>query len=136
MSSGGGWRVSAQLALMGGGRGRGGIGASTQVTCSGSQGTLCPCSPLMTRVGRSWNSPAVANDPRSSSLMTPWVPGSLAYCCLFPAVVPGRCNRQGPITKSPSEGETGCIFLPLEIFRDHRLLCFDNFNLSPFKESV
>ncbi len=38
--------------------------------------------------------------------MTFWVPGSLAYCCLFPAVVPGRCNRQGPITKSPSEGET------------------------------
>ncbi len=38
--------------------------------------------------------------------MTLWVPGSLAYCCLFPAVVPGRCNRQGPITKSPSEGET------------------------------
>ena len=44
--------------------------------------------------------------PRSSSLMTSWVPGSLAYCCLFPAVVPGCCNRQGPITKSPSEGET------------------------------
>ncbi len=38
--------------------------------------------------------------------MTPWVPGSLA-CCIFPAVIPGRCNRQGPITKSPSEGETG-----------------------------
>jgi hypothetical protein len=38
--------------------------------------------------------------------MTSWVPGSLAYCCLFPAVVPGCCNRQGPITKSPSEGET------------------------------
>ena len=44
--------------------------------------------------------------PRSSSLMTSWVPGSLAYCCLFLAVVLGRCNRQGPITKSPSEGET------------------------------
>ncbi len=43
--------------------------------------------------------------PRSSSLMT-WVPGSLACCCLFLAVVLGRCNRQGPITKSPSEGET------------------------------
>ncbi|MFN9981285.1 MAG: hypothetical protein ACK53Y_15275 [bacterium] len=44
--------------------------------------------------------------PRSSSLMTSWVPGSLASCCLFLAVVLGRCNRQGPITKSPSEGET------------------------------
>ena len=43
--------------------------------------------------------------PRSSSLMTSWVPGSLAYCCLFLAVVLGRCNWQGPITKSPSEGE-------------------------------
>ncbi len=34
---------------------------------------------------------------RSSSLMTSWVPGSLASCCLFLAVVLGRCNRQGPI---------------------------------------
>jgi hypothetical protein len=34
------------------------------------------------------------------------VPGSLACCCLFPAVIPSRCNRQGPITKSPSEDET------------------------------
>ncbi len=48
--------------------------------------------------------------PRSSFLMTPWVPGSLACCCLFPAVIPGRCNRQGPITKSPSEGETTGFF--------------------------
>ncbi len=37
-----------------GGRGRGGIGTSTLVTCLGSQGTLCPCSSLMTRVGRPW----------------------------------------------------------------------------------
>ncbi len=47
--------------------------------------------------------------------MTPWVPGSLAYCCLFPAVVPGRCNRQGPITKSPSEGETMMMMMMMQM---------------------
>jgi hypothetical protein len=30
----------------------------------------------------------------------------LLVAVYFPAVIPGRCNRQGPITKSPSEGET------------------------------
>jgi hypothetical protein len=66
MSSGGGWCVSAQLALMGGGGGERGrvVGAGQiLITCPGSQGTLCPCSLLMARVGRSWNSPAVANGP-------------------------------------------------------------------------
>jgi hypothetical protein len=55
MPCGGGWWVSAQLALMGG-RGRGGLWhLRTLVTCLGSQGTLCPCSLLMIRVGRPWN---------------------------------------------------------------------------------
>ncbi len=64
--------------------------------------------------GRPWNPLLLLTGPRSSSLMTPWVPGSLASCCLFPAVVLGRCNRQGPIKKSPSEGETG-INMVLEL---------------------
>ncbi len=55
--------MSAQLALVGGGEGEGGFGTSTLVTCLESQGTLCPCFSLMIRVGRSWNSPAVANGP-------------------------------------------------------------------------
>ena len=65
VSSGGGWWVSAQLALVGGERERGRVVGAGQilVTCPGPQGTLCPCSPLMVRVGRSWNSPAVANGP-------------------------------------------------------------------------
>jgi hypothetical protein len=55
--------VSAQLALMGGERGRVVGAGQILITCPGSQGTLCPCSLLMVRVGRSWNSPAVANGP-------------------------------------------------------------------------
>ncbi len=90
----------------GGERGRVVGAGQILITCPGSQGTLCPCSLLMIRVGRSWNPLLLPPGPRSSSLMTSWVPGSLASCCLFLAVVLGRCNRQGPITKSPSEGET------------------------------
>ena len=56
--------------------------------------------------GRPWNPLLLLTGPRSSSLMTSWVSGSLASCCLFLAVVLGCCNRQGPIKKSPSEGET------------------------------
>ncbi len=81
------------------------------ITCPGLQGTLCPCSLFMIRVGRPWNPLLLLMGPRSSSLMTPWVPGSLASCCLFLVIVLGRCNRQGPIKKSPSEGET----LPIQL---------------------
>jgi hypothetical protein len=38
--------------------------------------------------------------------MIPLVPGSLAFIYLFLVVVLGRCNRQGPIKKSPTEGDT------------------------------
>ncbi len=55
--------MSAQLALVGEERGRVVGAGQILVTCPGSQGTLCPCSPLVVRVGRSWNSPAVANGP-------------------------------------------------------------------------
>jgi len=92
------------------GRGRGGAGApQILITCPGLQGTLCPCSLFMIRVGRPWNPLLLLMGPRSSSLMTSWAPGSLASCCLFLAVVLGRCNRQGLIKKSPSEGETNKI---------------------------
>jgi hypothetical protein len=47
--------------------------------------------------------------PRSSSPMTSLVPGSLAFVYLFLVVVLGRCNRQGPIKKSPSESDTICL---------------------------
>ena len=115
MSSGWGWWVSAQLALVRG-RGRGGAGApQILITCPGLQGTLCPCSLFMIRVGRPWNLLLLLMGPRSSSLMTSWVPGSLASCYLFLVVVLGRCNRPGPIKKSPSEGETSrqCDFFCL-----------------------
>ncbi len=69
MSSGGGWRGSGQLALMGGGRGGEGGGTSTLVTCLGSQGTLCPCSSLMTRVGRPWTLLMLLVGPGPFSLM-------------------------------------------------------------------
>ena len=61
--------------------------------------------------------------PRSSSLMTSWVPGSLASCCLFLAVDLGRCNRQGPIKKSPSEGETPpfTVFCPLKVVTSEKI---------------
>jgi len=52
-----------------GGRGRGGIGTSTLVTCLGSQGTLCPCSSLMIRVGRPWNLLLLVVGPGPISLM-------------------------------------------------------------------
>ena len=39
----------------GGERERGLWHLKTLVTCLGSQGTLCPCSVLMIRVGRPWN---------------------------------------------------------------------------------
>jgi hypothetical protein len=48
--------------------------------------------------------------PRSSSQMTSLVPGSLAFVYLFLVVVLGRCNRQGPIKKSPSESDTKVYF--------------------------
>ena len=35
--------------------------------------------------------------PGSSSPMTSWVPGSLAFIYLFLVIVLGRCDRQGPI---------------------------------------
>ncbi len=87
MSSGGGWRVSAPLALVGG-EGGGGIGTSTLVTCLGSQGTLCPCSPLMTRVGRPWTLLLLLVGPGPISLMHS-----------------ARSN------KSSSEGDTHYVFL-------------------------
>jgi len=63
--------VSAQLALMGG-RGRGGLWhLKTLVTCLGSQGTLCPCSLLMIRVGRPWNLLLLLMGPGPISLMHP-----------------------------------------------------------------
>jgi hypothetical protein len=109
----GGCWVSAQLALMGG-RGRGGLVLVRSLspvpghkvlyahTLSSWSGWVDPGIPLLLPTG-----------PRSSSLMSSWVPGSLASCCLFLAVVLGRCNRQGPIKKSPSEGETAVVkFLP------------------------
>ncbi len=52
-----------------GGRGRGGIGTSTLVTCLGSQGTLCPCSPLMIKVSRPWNLLLLLVGPGPISLM-------------------------------------------------------------------
>ncbi len=108
MSSGGGWWVSAQLALVGG-RGRGGDMAPQPWSPAWCHRVLYVHAPLS---WSGWVDPGILllllTGPRSSSLMTSWVPGSLAYCCLFLAVVHGRCNRQGPITKSPSEGETCC----------------------------
>ncbi len=53
MSSGGGCWVSAQLALMGGERGRVVGAGQILLTCPGSQGTLCPCSLLMVRSNKS-----------------------------------------------------------------------------------
>jgi hypothetical protein len=53
----------------GGGRGRGGIGTPALVTCLGSQGTLCPCSSLMTRVGRPWTLLLLLVGPGPTSLM-------------------------------------------------------------------
>ncbi len=65
----GGWWVSAQLALVGG-RGRGGlVHPKILITCLGSQGTLCPCSLLMIRVGRSWNLLLLLMGPGPFSLM-------------------------------------------------------------------
>ena len=86
MSSGGWCWVSAQRALMGG-RGRGGLWhLKTLVTCLWSQGTLCPCSFLMIRVGRPWNLLLLLMGPGPYSLM------HLA-----------RSN------KSSSEGDTVCL---------------------------
>jgi hypothetical protein len=108
MPCGGGCWVSAQLALMGGGgeEGEGGwcwsdpyhlswVTRNYAHALSSWSGWVNTGIPLLLPTG-----------PRSSSLMTSWVPGSLASCCLFLAVVLGRCNRRGPIKKSPSEGET------------------------------
>ena len=53
----------------GGGEGEGGYGTSTLVTCLGSQGTLCPCSSLMIRVGRPWNLLLLLVGPGPISLM-------------------------------------------------------------------
>ncbi len=98
-------------ACPGGGERERGVGApQILITCPGLQGTLCPCSLFMIRVGRPWNLLLLLMGPRSSSLMTSWVPGSLASCCLFLVVVLGRCNRQGPIKKTPSEGETFVMY--------------------------
>jgi hypothetical protein len=69
MSSEGGCWVSAQLALMGGERERGLWHLKTLVTCLGSQGTLCPCSLLMIRVGRPWNLLLLLMGPGPFSLM-------------------------------------------------------------------
>ncbi len=111
MPCGGGWWVSAQPALVVGGERERGAGApQILITCPKLQGTLCPCSLFMIRVGRPWNPLLLLMGPRSSSLMTSWVRGSLASCHLFLVVVLGRCNRQGPIKESPSEGERHCPF--------------------------
>ncbi len=53
----------------GGGEGEGGYGISTLVTCLGSQGTLCPCSSLMIRLGRPWNLLLLVVGPGPISLM-------------------------------------------------------------------
>jgi hypothetical protein len=91
----------------GGGRGRGGLVLIRSLSpllghkvlyahaLSSWSGWVDPGIPLLLPMGL-----------RSSSLMTSWVPGSLPSCCLFLAVVLGRCNPQGPIEKSPSEGKT------------------------------
>ena len=53
-----------------GGRGRGGLWhLKTLVTCLGSQGSLCPCSLLMIRVGRPWNLLLLLVGPGPISLM-------------------------------------------------------------------
>jgi hypothetical protein len=78
--------------------GRGGIGTSTLVTCLGSQGTLCPCSPLMTRVGRPWTLLLLLVGPGPISLMHS-----------------ARSN------KSSSEGDTPPMFSPLS-----SLLCLSS----------
>ncbi len=52
-----------------GGEGEGGYGTSTLVTCLGSQGTLCPCSSLMIRVGRPRNLLLLLMGPGPISLM-------------------------------------------------------------------
>jgi hypothetical protein len=60
------------LPWWGGGRGRGGlVHLKTLVTCLGSQGTLCPCSLLMIRVGRPWNLLLLLVGPGPFSLMHP-----------------------------------------------------------------
>jgi hypothetical protein len=86
VEGGGGCLYSAQLALMGG-RGKGGLWhLKTLVTCLGSQGTLCPCSLLMIRVGRPWNLLLLLVGPGPFSLMHS-----------------ARSN------KSSSEGDTSCL---------------------------
>jgi len=101
--------VSAQLALVGG---RGGERLVLVRSLSPALGhKVLYAHALSSWSG--WVDPGIPlllpTGPRSSSLMTSWVPGSLASCCLFLAVVLGRCNRQGPITKLPSEGETTIV---------------------------
>ncbi len=105
MPSGGGWWVSAQLALMGG-KGEGGWCWSNPYHLPWVTRYSMPMLSPHDQGGRPWNPLLLLTGPRSCSLMPSWVPGSLASCCLFLAVVLGRCNRQGSIKKSPSEGET------------------------------
>ncbi len=71
----------------------------------------CPLSPALPGKGLGNLVLAVGLlGPRPSSWMIPLVPGSLAFICLFLVVVLSRCNRQGPIKKSPSEGDTPVDF--------------------------
>ncbi len=69
MPCGGGWWVSGQLALVGGERERGAGAPQILITCPGSQGTVCPCSLFMIRVGRPWNPLLLLMGPGSFSLM-------------------------------------------------------------------
>jgi hypothetical protein len=89
----GGGGALPSLPWWGGGDGERGAGAGQMlITCPGSKGTLCPCSLLMIRVGRSWNPLLLLTGPRSSSLLTSWVPGPLAvyFLPLFLVAVIGK----------------------------------------------
>ncbi len=90
----GGDRFLAQAALKGGERGKG--------------VTPCSLSPALPGKGlRTFAFTEQVPGPGSSSLMMMMMVPGPPCPISSPVVVMGRCDRQGPITNSPSEGETG-----------------------------
>ena len=65
----GGVRVFCPECPDGGGRRGGQVVPRIAVTCPGSQGTSCPCSPFMTRVEVPGSSLVLCLGPRPSSLL-------------------------------------------------------------------
>jgi hypothetical protein len=91
--------VSAQPALLGGGGGERGLMHPVPYHLPFLEKGLGTLALVVSLLG-----------PRSSSPMTSWVPGSLAFISLFLVVVLGRCNRQGPI-KNRHPKATHCLFV-------------------------